>query len=96
MKSKTRRNSGISLDQMIKELNLLMLGWLNYFKGARMKGKLEAIMSWLRRRIRCFRMKQCKRAIWIARFLQKLKVPEWLSWLLALSSKGWYHKSNTP
>jgi group II intron reverse transcriptase/maturase len=96
LKEKTRRNRGISLDQMVKELNLLMRGWLNYFQGAKMKGKLSSIMSWLRRRIRCFRLKQCKRAIGIARFLQKLGVPEWRSWLLALSSKGWYHKSNTP
>lgn len=96
LREKTKRNRGISIDQMIKELNLLMRGWLNYFKGAKMKGKLRMIMSWLRRRIRCFRLKQCKRAIGIARFLQKLKVPEWRSWLLALSSKGWYHKSCSP
>jgi group II intron reverse transcriptase/maturase len=96
LKEKTRRNRGISLDQMVKELNLLMRGWLSYFKRARMKGKLEVLMSWLRRRIRCYRLKQCKRAIGIARFLQKEKVPVWRSWLLALSSKGWYHKSNTP
>ncbi|UZO80206.1 group II intron reverse transcriptase/maturase [Aquimarina sp. ERC-38] len=96
LKEKTKRNRGISLDQMVKELNLLMRGWLNYFKGAKMKSKLKAIMSWLRRRIRCFRLKQCKRAIGIVRFLKKLKVPEWRSWLLALSSKGWFHKSCTP
>ncbi len=96
LREKTRRNRGISVDQMVKELNPLLRGWLNYFQRARMKGKLERIMSWLRRRIRCFRLKQCKRAIGIARFLQKQGVPEWRSWLLALSSKGWYHKSNTP
>lgn len=96
LREKTRRNRGISLEQLIKELNPMMKGWLNYFKRAKMKGKLLRLMSWLRRRIRCFRLKQCKRAIGMARFLQKLKVPEWRSWLLALSSKGWYHKSNTP
>lgn len=96
LRETTQRNRGISLDQMVKELNLLMRGWLNYFQDAHMKSKLRNLMSWLRRRIRCFRLKQCKRAIGIARFLQKLKVPEWRSWLLALSSKGWYHKSNTP
>lgn len=96
LREKTRRNRGIALEQLVKEVNLILSGWLNYFKDAKMKGKLGALMSWLRRRIRCFRLKQCKRAIGIARFLQKLKVPEWRSWLLALSSKGWYHKSNTP
>lgn len=96
LKAKTSRSRGISLEQMIKEVNLLTKGWLMYFKGCQMKGKLEGIMSWLRRRVRCFRLKQCKRAKGIAKFLQKLKVPEWRSWLLASSSKGWYHKSNTP
>lgn len=82
-KEKTRQNLGISLDQMVKELNPLMRGWLNYFKRARMKGKLKVLMRWLSRRFRCFRLQQCKRALRIARFLQKLKVPEWRSWLLA-------------
>lgn len=96
LKEKTRRNRGMSLDQLVKELNPILRGWLNYFQYARMKKKLLRIMSWLRRRIRCFRLKQCKRAIGVSRFLIKLGVPEWRSWLLALSSKGWYHKSNTP
>jgi len=96
IKEKTQRNRGISLDQMVKELNPLLRGWLNYFVNAKMKGKLQKVMAWLRRRLRCFRLKQCKRAIGVTRLLQKLGVPEWRSWLLALSSKGWYHKSNTP
>jgi len=96
LKEQTSRNRGISLKQLITELNPILRGWLNYFKGAKMKGKLKVLMSWLRRRLRCFRLKQCKRAIGISRFLRKLGVPKWRSWLLALSSKGWYHKSNTP
>ena len=96
IKEKTKRSRGISLEQMIKEVNLLLRGWLNYFGKAKMKVKLYQLMGWLRRRIRCFRLKQCKRAIGISRFLRRLGVPEWRSWLLALSSKGWYNKSNTP
>lgn len=96
LKELTSRRRGISLEALIKELNPVLRGWLNYFKGARMKGKLKQMMSWLRRRIRCFRLKQCKRAIGISRFLRKLGVPTWRSWLLALSSKGWYHKANSP
>jgi group II intron reverse transcriptase/maturase len=96
LRAKTRRNRGISLEQLVRELNLLMGGWLNYFREAKIKGKLEKIMGWLRRRIRCYRLRQCKRAIGIVRFLRKLKIPEWRCWLLALSSKGWYNKSCTP
>ena len=87
---------GASLEQLIKELNPILQGWLNYFHYARMKCRMQKLMGWLRPRVRCFRLKQCKRAIGISRFLISLDVPEWRSWLLALSSKGWYHKSNTP
>jgi len=96
LRQKTRRSRGISLDQLIRELNPILRGWLNYFRWAKMKSKLKKLMSWLRRRIRCFRLKQCKRAIGIVRFLKRLGVPEWRSWLLGLSSKGWHNKSITP
>lgn len=92
----TQRNRGISLKQLIEELNPVLRGWLNYFHLARMRKRLERMESWIKRRIRCFRLKQCKRAIGIARFLRHLGLPEWRAWLLALSSKGWYHKSCTP
>lgn len=96
LKQKTIRSRGISLSQLISELNPILRGWLNYFRWAKMKSKLKRIMGWLRRRIRCFRLKQCKRAIGIVRFLKRGGVPEWRSWLLGLSSKGWYRKSSTP
>ena len=92
----TQRNRGISLKQLIEELNPVLRGWLNYFHLARMRKRLERMEGWIKRRIRCFRLKQCKRAIGIARFLRQLGLPERRSWLLALSSKGWYHKSCTP
>lgn len=96
LKLLTSRRRGISLKQLIKELNPVLRGWLNYFGIARIKDKMRIMMTWLRRRIRCFRLKQCKRAIGMVRFLIKQGVPKWRAWLLALSSKGWYHKANSP
>lgn len=96
LKKVTSRNRGISLEQMIKEVNAITRGWLNYFKGAKMKSKLEKINSWLKRRIRCFRLKQCKRVIGIVRLLRRLKVGEKLSWKTALSGKSWWRLSNSP
>jgi group II intron reverse transcriptase/maturase len=96
LKKATSRNRGISLEQMIKEVNAITRGWLNYFKGALMKSKLEKINSWLKRRIRCFRLKQCKRVIGIVRLLRRLKVGEKLSWKTALSGKSWWRLSNSP
>jgi len=89
----TRRNRGISLAQLVKELNPKLRGWLNYFRHARMGKRLSRLEGWLNRRIRCFRLKQCKRAIGIARFLHKLGVPWNRSWTTAGSSKGWHRLS---
>jgi group II intron reverse transcriptase/maturase len=86
----TRRNRGISLDQLISELNPILRGWLNYFKLAQMKMRLKSLDAWLRRRIRCFRLKQCKRAVGIFRFLRSRGVPDYRIWPLVGSGKGWY------
>jgi len=92
----TQRKRGVSLEQILKELKVVLQGWLQYFQLAQMKTKLIAIEGWLRRRLKCFRLKQCKRAIGIVRFLTKLKVEKTLCWRTALSGKGWWRLSNSP
>ncbi len=92
----TKRNRGISLEEMLKELRLKLQGWLNYFRYAEMKGKMAELDGWIRHRLKCFRLKQCKRVIGIVRWLRKLGVEETLSWRLALSGKGWWRLSNSP
>jgi group II intron reverse transcriptase/maturase len=92
----TRRNRGISLEQLVRELNLALTGWCNYFRSAKMLSKLKKIDSWIRRKVRCFKLKQCKRAKGIIKFLTGLGVPRWRSVLVAVSHKGWFRKSATP
>lgn len=92
----TRRNRGISLERLVSELNRVLRGWLHYFRYSQMRNRLKALGSWLRRRIRCFRLKQCKRAIGIARFLKRQGVAEWKSWMLAVSGKGWWRLACSP
>lgn len=96
LKKLTRRNRGISLHQLVQELNMVLRGWLNYFKYAKMRNRIRNITAWLNRRIRCFRLKQCKRALGIARWLHKLGVPWERCWTTAGSSKGWFRLSITP
>ena len=92
----TRRNRGISIEQMIKELRKSLEGWLLYFRYATMKGKMERIDGWIKRKLRCHRLKQCKRTIGIVRWLRKLHVEERLCWRTALSGKGWWRLANSP
>ena len=96
VKTITRRNKGISIRQMISELRNYLQGWLQYFRHATMKGKMEKLDGWIKRKLRCHRLKQCKRTIGIVRWLRKLKVNERLCWRTALSGKGWWRLSNSP
>lgn len=96
VKQITRRNRGTSLAAMIAELNSFLSGWLVYFRYAECKSYLQRLDEWIRRKLRCVRLKQCKRAVTIANFLQSLGVPEWRAWILALSGKGWWRKSGSP
>ncbi len=92
----TKRKRGISLETLIKEVNIKIRGWLHYFRFASMKRRLTKMFSWLKHRLRCFRLKQCKKPIGIVRFLRKLSVPEWRCWIFALSGKGWWRLSSAP
>lgn len=96
LKKLTQRNRGVSLEQVIQELKPILGGWLNYFYKASMKTKMERIDGWLRRRLKCFRLKQCKRCIGIVRFLRKQGVEETLCWRTGLSGKSWWRLSNSP
>ena len=92
----TKRNKGISFDLMVQQLFSYLQGWLHYFRYAWMQKKMDRIDGWLRRRLRCVRLKQCKRAIGIVRWLRKLGMETKRCWLIALSGKGWWRLSNSP
>jgi RNA-directed DNA polymerase len=92
----TKRNRGVKFEQIISELIPLLRGWLNYFQYARCKSLLMNLDSWIRRKLRCYRLKQCKRAITLQRFLESQGVDSWQGWILALSGKGHWRKSGCP
>lgn len=64
----TRRKRGVSFETVIKEVNSVLRGWINYFRYAKMKSKVRNIESMVRRRLRCYRLKQCKRAKTMLKF----------------------------
>ena len=81
---------------VILELKEYLTGWVTYFRHAQCLGQLKQLDCWLRRKVRCYRLKQRKRAKPIADFLMDQGVPEWRSWILALSGKGWWRMSGSP
>lgn len=96
VRSITKRNRGVKFEQIIAELMPVMRGWLNYFHHARCKSLLKNLDSWIRRKLRCYRLKQCKRTITLQQFLKSRGVDTWQSWILALSGVGHWRKSGCP
>ena len=92
----TRRRRSVEFEVLIKQLHTTLQGWVLYFRKAHMKSKLVKLDSWVKRKLRCYRLKQCKRTIGIVRFLRSLMVEEKLCWKTALSGKGWWRISNSP
>jgi RNA-directed DNA polymerase len=92
----TRRNRGISPQKMVAEVNGFTTGWLTYFRHAQCQERLLRLDEWLRRKLRCVRLKHCKRSKPIVDFLMRSGVPEWSAWKLAKSGKGWWRKAGSP
>ncbi len=86
----------MSFARVIGETNTFARGWVAYFRYAECRSHLQRMDEWLRRRMRCYRLKACKRTKTIADFLHRLGVPKWRAWIGALSGKGWWRLSGSP
>ncbi len=90
----TRRNRGVKFEQVIKELNTVIIGWTNYFYLAnRWLSELRVIDGWIRRKLRCYRLKQCGRKYTTYKFLSNLGIPDNTSWNVVMYSQGWWAMS---
>jgi RNA-directed DNA polymerase len=92
----TQRNRGVSLQQMVTELNSFLTGWVTYYRHAQCRSHLERLDEWTRHRLRCVQLKQRKRAKPISDFLISCGVPTHLAWILGLSGKGWWRMAASP
>lgn len=52
LKAATRKTTAISIEERIRKINEIQRGWLNYFRGASIYGKLRDTDGWLRNRLR--------------------------------------------
>lgn len=74
IRQKTKRNAGRSLESIIKELNPVIRGWINYYRVANIKKLLQDIMAWIRRRLRMIKMKQWKTYKKMHKEMRKLNI----------------------
>lgn len=94
VKEVTRRNRGVRFDQLIKELNLVIRGWTNYFGLAnRWLSEFRTLDGWIRRKLRCYRLKQCGRRYTIVKLLVGMGIAYGKSWNVVMYSQGWWAMS---
>lgn len=92
----TRRNRGhCSMEQMIEQANGFLAGWVMYYRHAQCKSTLRELDGWLRRKLRCVRLKRCKTARTMIDFLIGNGVKRVDAVKLASSGKGWWRLTDS-
>jgi RNA-directed DNA polymerase len=94
--SLTKRRTPMSLSAMIVRITPLLRGWFQYFRLTGTKGEFRDLDGWIRRRLRSFRLHQCKRFKTKVKFLIELGIPLYQACRLAKSGKGKWRLSRTP
>jgi RNA-directed DNA polymerase len=88
----TKRNRGVKFKQVIRELNQAIVGWTNYFRLAnKWLSTLRDLDGWIRRKLRCYKLKQSGRRYTIFKLLRKFGIPENTSWNVVMYSQGWWN-----
>jgi RNA-directed DNA polymerase len=87
-----RAGRGQTLSATIGALAPLLRGWMSYFRLTEVKGVLEELDGWLRRRLRCLLWRQWKRSVTRARTLLKRGLAEARAWQSATNGRGaWWN-----
>lgn len=91
----TRRNRGISFTRIVTELNKIIVGWASYFRLAnKWLATIRDLDGWIRRKLRCYRLKQCGRKFTIYKLLRSLGAAKGMTWNAIMYGGGWWSLSN--
>jgi RNA-directed DNA polymerase len=92
VRERLRGGGGRNVKRQIEELIPLLRGWINYFRLAEVKGMLEELDGWLRRKFRCILWRQWKRSHTRAKNLLKRGLTEERAWRSATNGRGpWWN-----
>ena len=92
VRERLRSGRGQSLAAMISELNVLLRGWMSYFRLTEVKGVLDDLDGWLRRKLRSLLWRQWKRTFTRAKALMKRGLLRARAWRSATNGRGaWWN-----
>ena len=95
LKLLTKRNRGISLEKMFKEIYQKMRGWLQYYSIGKLSGFIKRLDQWLRSRIRQYIWKQWKKIKTKVTNLQKLGLSYRDAYVFASTRKGYWRTAHS-
>ena len=85
-------NASRNLDKTITALNPVLRGWASYFRLTEVKGVLEELDGWIRRKLRCLRWRQWKRPATRNKRLQARGLDATRAWKSASNGRGpWWN-----
>jgi len=90
------RSNGLSMEQRIRAVNYLIIGWVNYFELADMKKRAAELDEWIRRRLRMCMWKQWRKIRTRHDNLVKLGVEDTKAWQYANTRKGYWRIAGSP
>jgi len=93
IRSRTRRSSGRSLQQVVDRLRPYILGWKAYFRLAQTPAVWRDLDQWLRHRLRAIKLKQWRRGTTMYRELLAMGAKPWLARKIAANSRRWWRNS---
>jgi RNA-directed DNA polymerase len=89
----TRRNSGRSIADVVRQVRRYLLGWKGYFGGAQTAGIKSQMDQWLRRRLRALHLKHWRKGVTMFRVLRALGASVYVAQKVAANSRRWWRNS---
>ena len=96
LKSITRKTTPAKLEERITKIKEIQRGWLNYFRGTNIMGKLRDIDGWLRNRIRYCIWKDWKKPERKRKNLIRLGVDQDNAYMWSRTRKGGWATAQSP
>jgi RNA-directed DNA polymerase len=90
----TRRSAGRSIEQVVGELRVYLLGWREYFRSADTPGVFGELDQWLRHRLRALHLKHWKRGPVVYRELRARGLSQDQAARIASNTRRWWHNSS--
>ncbi|MEM5432746.1 group II intron reverse transcriptase/maturase [Cupriavidus oxalaticus] len=92
-----RPGRGRSLAHTLAVLNPVLRGWIGYFQYTEVKGVLETLDGWVRRRLRCLLWRQAKSRATRTVMLRRQGLTEARAWHSARNGRGpWWNAGASP